>query len=251
MTYGIIYKATNLVNGKIYIGQTVEDLPERVRKHLYEAHSKRDSNVVFHRAIRKYGDDNFLWDIIDYADSKQELDVKEEYWINKYNSHIHIKKSNGYNMTFGGEGSEGYKHTEEAIQKMSNIQKERFKNKENCPMYGKNHTEESKQKISEARKKLYTGENHPWHGRKHSDESKQKMRESSKGVCAGKENYQAKTIIQLTLDNVFVAKHDTIRDSAKSVNGHHSAISRCCSGHRGKHKGFKWMFEEDYLALEK
>ncbi|QIW89770.1 homing endonuclease [Bacillus phage Izhevsk] len=248
MPYGIIYKVTNLINNKIYIGQTVEELKERQRKHFYSCDNNKDANTVFYNSIRKYGKENFKWEIIDTGDSKLELDEKETYWINETNSHI--SNGQGYNMTSGGDGCDGFKHSQESIKKMSDFRKELYKNKENCPMYGKNHSNEAKEKISTARKEKYTGENHPWYGKSHSEEAKKKMSESSKGVCAGKDNYQAKAIIQLSLDNEFIARHDTIRDGAKFVNGQHSAVSKCCSGQRKKHKGFKWMYEKDYLELK-
>ena len=56
---GIIYKATNLINKKVYIGQTVKTLKERIYKHLCEGKCPH-----FYRALKKYGKDNFEWEII-------------------------------------------------------------------------------------------------------------------------------------------------------------------------------------------
>ena len=91
MPYGVIYKAINLVNGKMYIGQTVQKLEHRKWKHYSEA---KNSSLIFHRAIMKYGKDNFKWVIVDEANSKEELSEKEVYWIKRFNTY-----SNGYNMT--------------------------------------------------------------------------------------------------------------------------------------------------------
>lgn len=55
--YGVIYKATNILNGKCYVGQTTRHLIKRIR-----GHCTSDANYYFSRALRKYGEDNFAWD---------------------------------------------------------------------------------------------------------------------------------------------------------------------------------------------
>ena len=80
----IIYKATNKHNGKCYIGQTVFTLSERRSQHLREAQSGK--GFRFHAAIRKYGEDAFLWEVIDEADDPIVLSQLEGYWIEFYNS---------------------------------------------------------------------------------------------------------------------------------------------------------------------
>ncbi|MGJ7912617.1 NUMOD3 domain-containing DNA-binding protein [Neobacillus sp. LXY-1] len=244
MYFGIIYKATNLRNGKMYIGQTTDPMEERKRRHISSVINGDDT--VFYRAIRKYGEENFNWCIIGEAYSKDELDDKERFWIAYYNTYIHAKKSHGYNMTLGGDGSFGFKHTNESKEKMSKLQRKRLSNKENHPMFKKHHTDRARFKISKARKGVYCGENHPWYNRKHTEESKQKMRESSIGMNKGADNYQSKPIVKLTLKGEFVERFETIRDGAKSVNGKHSAVSRCCSEKGKSYKKFIWMYEDDY-----
>ena len=88
-----IYKITNLKNGKSYIGQSI-DIYNRWHEHKY-ADNKPS---IIHLAIRKYGFDNFLFEIIEKC-SKEELDEKEIYWINYYDTF-----NNGYNLTIGGKG---------------------------------------------------------------------------------------------------------------------------------------------------
>lgn len=96
--YGIIYKAKNNINGNIYIGQTIQSLNSRISGHISNAFT--GSIYHFHRAIRKYGKDNFMWEVIDEADTKEELDMMEKFWIRVYDSY----KGKGYNETFGGVG---------------------------------------------------------------------------------------------------------------------------------------------------
>lgn len=94
----IIYKSTNHITGKVYIGQTTQTLEKRVKNHIKE--SKTDKNRPFMSAINKYGKDNFIFEIIDSATDLEELNDKEIYWINYYNS----VSPNGYNITGGGQG---------------------------------------------------------------------------------------------------------------------------------------------------
>lgn len=102
--YGIIYKITNQINGKVYIGQTCKTLKHRFNQHC-ESSRRYNRNkkhlCLFHTAIIKYGEDNFICEEIDIADSKIELNEKEKYWISFYKSNIY---EFGYNLTEGGDG---------------------------------------------------------------------------------------------------------------------------------------------------
>jgi len=102
--YGIIYKCTNLINGKIYIGQTTNILLFRIKKHLKNANNK--VNRYFYDAINKYGKENFKWEEVDFASSKGELNFKEIYYIKFYNTFYVF--GCGYNMTKGGDGGNTY-----------------------------------------------------------------------------------------------------------------------------------------------
>ena len=97
MKTGLIYKYTNTVNGKVYIGQTTTKLEERHKKHL----SQLNDNTYFHRAINKYGIENFILEIIEENIPLSELDNREIYWIKYYDSYYTSNK--GYNLTKGGQ----------------------------------------------------------------------------------------------------------------------------------------------------
>lgn len=107
-----IYKVTNKVNGKIYIGKSV-DIKRRWKDHIYESNvseekwqnNDRGVRTYFHSAIRKHGENNFIWEILEECDEDQ-LNKKEKYWIKKFGSN---DPNIGYNMTIGGDGysSEG------------------------------------------------------------------------------------------------------------------------------------------------
>lgn len=115
MCYGIVYKFIS-PSGGIYIGQTIK-LFER-RKHEHNCESLNGSTKIFHNAIRKYTIENFESEILCNADSKDELNALEIYYIEKYNSY-YKNDNGGYNMTLGGEGTNGYIFTQEDREKLS------------------------------------------------------------------------------------------------------------------------------------
>lgn len=88
-----IYKITNIQNNKVYIGQTIRPIKERFHRHINDA-MNNILDTHFARAIRKYGKDNFIIEEIDNANSQDELNKKEQYWIQHYNS-----VNEGYNET--------------------------------------------------------------------------------------------------------------------------------------------------------
>lgn len=101
---GYIYKATNTINGKVYIGQTIKTVEQRWYEHCFYEHEKC---VLLNRAIEKYGVKAFTIETIEECPNDQ-LDEKEKYWISYYNSF-----NTGYNMTLGG--SSGFKFDYGAI----------------------------------------------------------------------------------------------------------------------------------------
>lgn len=130
--YGVIYRYTNLINGKTYIGQTI-NYKERFRTHKNSSYNpkKSDYNYLFHRAIRKYGIDNFRIDIL-FAVNAPEfiitkvLDEQEKYWIKEHNSY----GESGYNLTEGG-GGVIRKHTIEENKRHSEQLKGMFAKEKN------------------------------------------------------------------------------------------------------------------------
>lgn len=95
----LIYKVKNIINKKIYIGKTTNTLQERKKSH--EKKAKYKPKTHFHRALKKYGNDNFEWEILQTANNAEDLNQLEQTYIKKYNSY-----KEGYNMTNGGEGGD-------------------------------------------------------------------------------------------------------------------------------------------------
>ena len=116
-----IYKTTNLINGKIYIGKRIKDV-----------YGYLGSGKIIKRAIEKYGKENFIREIIeDNIDDKGKLSEREIYWIKYYDS---TNPKIGYNITMGGGGFNVH-HSEETKHKLSIANK------------GKVRTEEFKKKV--------------------------------------------------------------------------------------------------------
>ena len=88
-----IYKITNIQNNKVYIGQTIRPVEQRLHRHINDA-LNNILDTHFARAIRKYGKESFIIETIDTANSQEELNRKEQYWIRFYDS---VNK--GYNET--------------------------------------------------------------------------------------------------------------------------------------------------------
>ena len=102
-----IYKITNILNDKKYVGKTEKDLESRWKQHLYKATS--DGPMVISQAIRKYGKENFKFEVIEKCLS-EDVNKKESYWIGKLDTF-----ENGYNSTLGGDGAVGTKRERGAV----------------------------------------------------------------------------------------------------------------------------------------
>jgi len=208
----IIYKSTNLVNNKVYIGQTVRTLEERRKEH------ERHSDIIFDKAIQKHGKHNFEWKIIDTADNIKELNKKEIYWIKFFNS----LTPNGYNQCYGGDNTFGYTHKKE-----------------------------SKIKMSKTKSKMYTGKNNPFYGKKHTYESRMKMSKSRKGRVITKEWAKkiaaSNSIKVINLDTMEI--FNSIKSAAEKYNLKATHISRVCKHKRKRTGGFRWIYYHEYMAI--
>lgn len=172
----IIYKTTNTINGKIYIGKD-------------EFNRKRylGSGIYLKLAIKKYGRDKFEKSIIDHADNRDDLDEKERFWIKFYDAR---NQAVGYNIALGGEGFNG-RHSEESKLKMRKPKSEQAKLNmrlnhpdtfgENNSFYGARHTDETKKQIGLSSKERNAGKGNPMFGKHHSEETLLKMSLIKKG----------------------------------------------------------------------
>lgn len=131
-----IYTITNVVNGNLYIGQTGERFQRRYWHHRWKLRNNQHDNWHLQSAFNKYGEDAFIFEVLEVVDDVSKLDERE---IAQIASH-----PNAYNILKGGGGRRGVPMSEHAKQIVG------LKNREH--MLGRKHTEETKRKMSEARK---------------------------------------------------------------------------------------------------
>ena len=182
-----IYKVTNVVNTKIYIGLSTHLIENSV--------DYLGSGILINKAISKYGRENFIKEILENnIDSISLLNEREIFWIKEFNS---TDKTIGYNISHGGAGSLGVEKSLETREKLRNanlgkVQEESTILKRSSKIKGMKRTDESKTNISEGLKKYYSEFPHHMLGKenKHSDETKLKISESHKGKILSDEHKQ-------------------------------------------------------------
>ena len=266
-----VYVHINKSNGKRYYGITKQEVEERWKNgHGYS------SNKHFMNAINKYGWNNFEHIVIAKGLTEEEAKWLEIELIREFDT---TNQDKGYNITLGGEGGNGLKHTKEARKKIREASKgktlseetrkkiseaskgktlseehrkklsESHKGKQtgkNHPMYGKKHTKEARKKISEASK----GKNHPNYGKTLSEETRKKISEAKKGKNHpnyGKNSPNKKEVYCVELDMYF----DTVKEASEYVGCCKSNISQVLSpNYRNKTaKGYHWIYAEDVDKL--
>lgn len=254
--YGIIYMYENLINHKKYVGQTTKPMLERHQNHKHQKY-----NSYFHNALSKYGEENFEITILDFGMNADDLNAKEQYWIDFYET-----QKSGYNLTAGGKGSSGYKHSEETILHLKSIntgsnnpmfgrtlspqQRERMSKSKIGMFKGRKLSRETRLKISQSKIGKNAGENNPMFGKHHIQESKDKIR-NNRMSFAGANHPQSKIYVQLSLDGTFIAEYQSGLDASLATGCDRSDISKCCNKKIRQSKGFIWMYKEDYLLSKK
>jgi group I intron endonuclease len=146
------YKITNLVNGKIYIGKTA-NIRKRWNGHKTAANTQNPNDYsILHRAIRKYGANNFSIEQLSEHTIEKEALAQEQVFIAQFQAK---DRNIGYNLTDGGDGISGYKLTPEQRKKLSIARKGQFIGEAN-PFFGGKHSSETIGHLSDIAKKRYT-----------------------------------------------------------------------------------------------
>lgn len=242
---GYIYKITNNINNKIYIGQTIKARPtDRFSQHRYLArHSGQEKSISYlHQAMAKYGVDNFSFEIIENIENDK-LNEREQYWIAQYNSLV----PQGYNLTIGGEGALGHSRPQtleerekrkqsnkqfyidhpEALQQMSERTKKLWENEE----YRRKVTESNK-RFAQEHPDLNKGQNNPMYGKHHTEEALTKIRAH---VATRKTK-----IVQLNKDTLEeIQVFDGIKDAEKALGVSHGWLSRAARTNKIAY-GYRW-----------
>lgn len=264
MIIGIIYRYIS-PSGKSYIGQTTDEQKRRLcfnEKKYYSG--KRMDN-----AIKKYGSENFKYEVLfqkEYEtvdDAIKELNVKEQEFIEKYDSY-----NNGYNMTLGGEGVRGLYQSQESIDKMRNGLKKYYRTHDN-PFKGKKHSDKTRKILSEYASKR-VGEKSPMFGKHLSESQKQILSEYAKQRTGNKNHFfnkkhkdsskkliskaNSKPVCQLdATTGEVIQTFESALEAGKYLGNPrlNSEIVKCCRGYvspSGRHyitcKGYKWKYQE-------
>ena len=217
-----IYSIINIVNGKKYIGQSV-DIKCRIRNHKWSLRHNQHNNDHLQKSFNKYGENCFVFDIICECEEDQ-LDELERFYISEYNC---MDAKYGYNSESGGNL---HKHlSEEVLNKMKST-----RGGENSGMWGKKHTEETKAMMRE--KAL---------GRVLSDETKEKLSKSHMGKGA-------KALYCIEADMVFPSSLEAAKFAGLKSR---SSIFECLAGRKscaGSHpitgEPLHWIKLEDKIS---
>lgn len=244
---GYIYKITNKINNKIYIGQTIKQrATDRFSQHRYRARhlNEEKGNSYLYKAMNCHGVDNFDFEVIEEVENSL-LNEREIYWISFYNSLV----PNGYNLTAGGEGTKGYSRQqtleEKEKRKESNKQfylvypEEREKLRQRTKQLWQD--EEYRKKVTESNKKFYQehpdkfkGENNPMYGKKHTQEALDKI----KANAATKKQ----KIAQLDKETLEIIQiFDGIKDAEKFLQVSHGWLSKAARSDKVAY-GYRWKF---------
>ena len=201
----LVYKYVNVVNGKVYIGQTTRSLEERHKEHV------RHKATAFDKAISKYGVDAFTCEVLCECETIEELNEAEKHFIKLYNSLVPF----GYNMCEGGDNTTGYKHSDE-----------------------------TKQKMSVAKKGKYLGSDHPFHNKTHSEETKEQLSKARRGRKLDSEWREnlAKGHYKKVLCVETGTIYDSIKECAETLNLKATHITRVCKGKRQTTGGYHWKY---------
>lgn len=240
MISGVIYKITNKINSKSYIGQTIRTIEKRWKEHL----KNKSHCSALSSAIKKYGAENFEIKVLAICSSIEELNHRESYYIRLLNT----LAPTGYNLDTGGDGKIV---SEETRKRMSRKGKDH-------PMFGKTHKKESLQQMSKSHKgRKHTKEtgikiSKAHTGRKHTEKAKHNMSQAQKKIpkkphVMAKLHEANKKKSRSVVCNETGEVFESLKAAARAINSGSSNISRHIRGiYKYRHvKGFTFYYYED------
>ena len=234
MSNGIyyIYKITNLINKKIYIGFTSTTPEQRFKEHYYSSQRKNSHKCYIHKSMKKYGIENFIVETLEESNDRNYcLNVLEPYYIKLFNSNNH---NIGYNLSFGGEGGN---LSSESKLKLSQIKKDGYASgKYKSPNKGMNYEDfYGKEKSLLIRQKIKNnhidckGTNNSFYGKHHNEETKQNIKEK----LSGKNNISSKSFVITDDENNIIFKGKGINQFAYDLGFNYpSYLKKCIKFHR-------------------
>lgn len=254
-----VYKITNLITNKAYIGSTTRGFNIRFSQHLNYLSKNKHVNKRLQRSFNKYGKDMFIFEIIERCDKAYCIE-REQYWIDLFKSY---NPEFGYNICRFAGNTLGTKRTDEQklniskslIGKCSGSKHPMWGKKRKPTMLGKKHTqeallkmknriisEETKIKLKEAHKnRNWVGENHPRFGVKLTGEALRRNQTLRIGIPS---TATRKSVVIFDLNNNLLGEFDCMTHLSEKFNIPISAISKVCN--RENH-----IFKNKYIIMLK
>jgi group I intron endonuclease len=260
---GYIYKITNLISKKVYIGQTKKEPEERWRGHKSTIKSGKGCCPILKNAVNKYGIENFKFEVLIICFDKDLCKFEKEY-IKKYNSIT----PNGYNANEGGEVGgmfKGKHHSDETKKILSEKSRSRYMTEDSRKEHGKTvknalqTSEKWKKAIAEGRVGTNSSAAKKKLGSKTPEETKKKISESVKKYFSGDgknkesqfKNHSeimtkaiGKKVNQYTLKGEFIKEYPCIAEAARQTNVTRRNIQNNVSNHSKTAGGFIWKYAE-------
>lgn len=238
-TIMIIYKTTNLINGKHYIGKDKHNDPK------YLGSGKRLT-----AAIQKYGQENFQKEIIEYCESEKHMSEQEKYWINHFDS---INSLIGYNLTTGGEGGNTrINYTSQQLIEYKSKISYGLRNSKKYFDHVKNNTGKLRPDHSKKMKALYQSGKLVAHNKgvpcpQHVKDILSKrfkggnLTEDHKSKI-GKSKW--KEVSQYDMNDIFIKTYHSIKHASDENNIGRDSIYGCCIGKYIQGGGYKWKYSK-------
>jgi len=208
---GTIYKITNVLNKKFYIGSSIR-FTYRKKQHIYDLRKNTHCNRYLQNAWNKYGERNFIFEIIEDNISEKDLLEREQYYLDFLKPEYNILKETKQHLN-------RYKLTKEQVDKA----------------VSKN-TGLKRSPMSKLRMSISAKINRALNPRKFSEIIKLKMQNVQKKL-------KGKSILQYTLDDTFIQRWESAGDIFRKFGYKRQNISKCCNGKRPRAYGYKWKFE--------
>lgn len=221
-----IYKATNKINGKSYIGQTC-NFEKRKKQHIrcYEK-----ENCYFHRAIQKYGVDCFLWEIIETCQGAEKAFELEKYYIEKFNTY-----RNGYNMTKGGEGAPYHNARAVVLLTLDGEYVKRYDSAQDTEIDGFHNSDvllSCKNLLHSCKGYMFMFED--------------EYRKNGAKIYRKPEPNGMKKIIQCDINGNFINEFKSVQEASIKTNSNRTAISGVLAKRYKTANGFIFVYKEDF-----
>jgi len=168
-----IYCIRNALNNKRYIGQTSKSFKSRWYNHRYTLTNNKHDNQRLQNAWNKYGEENFIFEVLEEIKNVELLTEREQYFADTYDTF-----RNGYNMKPCVDSSLGFRHSKKTKEKLSNLAKSRNLIGKKNPWYGKG--------------SFQSGDKNPFYGKTHSEEARKLIGQKSIGRSVGEKSPLAK-----------------------------------------------------------